>query len=709
MSLVHASCAGFIVLAAIGTPGCSSIGGSDSNASMQDTVHHAHTNRLAGETSPYLLQHAHNPVDWYPWGEEAFAKARTENKLVLVSIGYSSCHWCHVMERESFENDSIAAVMNERFVCIKVDREERPDVDQVYMTAVQLMTGRGGWPLNCFALPDGRPAYGGTYYPPAQWKQVLQDLSETWKREPGRVKSYAEQLHDGVKGADLVHLNERPAEFDRQGLAAFLQTWEKDFDPHYGGPDRAPKFPMPNNLQYLLRYGTLAKNASALHHVELTLDRMAMGGIFDQVGGGFARYSTDVLWKVPHFEKMLYDNAQLISLYSQAYQAFKKPLYRSAAERTMAWLDREMTSAEGAFYSALDADSEGEEGKFYVWTKEELLQALGADQRLAEAYYDIGKAALWENGNNILLRTKSDEEIAAELGLSTDALRQAVVAMNTKLLQVRSARIRPGLDDKSLTSWNAMTVSAYCDAYQAFGSADRLSGAKKNMDLLLTRCRREDGGLWHSYKAGKASINGYLEDYAFTMNALIDLYEATFDERWLNEAKALAEYSIVHFQDPSTGMFWFTSDLDPPLIARKMETTDNVVPASNSAMANALFRLGHLFDEPRFLSTSERMLNNVGPKMTDYPSGYSNWAQLMLGHVFPYYEIAITGPESAARRAEFGDHYLPNRMFLGGSTPSDLPLLEGKLFAGSTTIFVCENKVCQLPVNSVDKALDQLK
>jgi uncharacterized protein YyaL (SSP411 family) len=704
-----ARCCAALALAAGVLIGCGNGEGNASSDPMQDTTHYAHTNRLVHETSPYLLQHAHNPVDWYPWGEEAFARARAENKLVLVSIGYSSCHWCHVMEHESFENDSVARLMNEHFVCIKVDREERPDVDQVYMTAVQLMTGSGGWPLNCFTLPDGRPAYGGTYYPPDQWKRVLQDLNETWKREPDRVKKFAEQLHDGVRSSELVHLNEEPPAFTRKELDDLFNAWEHDFDPTYGGPDRAPKFPMPNNLQYLLRYGTLAGIKAALHHVELTLDQMAMGGIFDQVGGGFARYSTDAIWKVPHFEKMLYDNAQLVSLYSQAFQALKKPMYRETVERTLAWVQREMTSGEGAFYSALDADSEGEEGKFYVWTKAELQQLLGADYDLAAAYYNVDGAALWEHGNNILLRRMSDEDFAKAKGMSSADLHAAIARIDAALLTARDKRVRPGLDDKSLTSWNAMMVTAYCDAGMAFGNANWSAAAKKNMEVLLTIARREDGGLWHSYKNGKATINGYLEDYAFTTQALLALYGTTFDERWLNEAKALVEYAIAHFHDEASGMFWFTSDLDPPLIARKMETTDNVIPASNSAMADVLLQLGHLFDEPRYLTISERMLNNVKQKMSDYPSGYSNWAQVMLGHVFPYYEIAITGPECAQRRAEFAAYYLANRVFLGSRTESQLPLLEGKLMENSTTIFVCEKKVCQLPVASVAEAMKQIR
>jgi uncharacterized protein YyaL (SSP411 family) len=413
---------------------------------MQDTVHYKHTNRLANETSPYLLQHAHNPVDWYPWGEEAFAKARAENKLVLVSIGYSSCHWCHVMERESFENDSVAALMNQKYVCIKVDREERPDVDQVYMSAVQLMTGRGGWPLNCFTLPDGRPAYGGTYFPPDQWKQLLQDLSETWRREPQRVTRYAEQLHDGVKGAELVHLNDDPPVFTQKELEKLVDTWEKDLDHTYGGPDRAPKFPMPNNLQFLLRQGTLTGNTRVARSRGTDAGQDGHGRHLRPGGWRFRALQHRRAVEGPHFEKMLYDNAQLISLYSQGWQAFKKPLYKEVVEQTIGWIDREMTSEEGAFYSALDADSEGEEGKFYVWTKEELQRTLGADYPKAELAYDVNAKGLWEHDRYILLRESAEP----------DAQRDA---MNKVLLAERSKRVRPGLDDKSLTSWNAMMVT----------------------------------------------------------------------------------------------------------------------------------------------------------------------------------------------------------------------------------------------------------
>ena len=672
----------------------------------KDTAKH-HANRLAQESSPYLLQHAHNPVDWFPWGEEAFAKAQNERKLMLVSVGYSSCHWCHVMERECFEDEAIARLMNEHFVCIKVDREERPDVDQVYMTAVQLMTQRGGWPLNCFTLPDGRPVYGGTYFPPAQWSKVLAELHSTWQSDAERVMEYATRLTKGIASAALVEPASPDADVNRDQLAEMISHWEPLFDRTHGGPDKAPKFPLPNNYEFLLRYAFITNDSALKEHVELTLDKMALGGIFDQVGGGFARYSTDVLWKVPHFEKMLYDNAQLVSLYSQAYQAFAKPLYKQTVEHTLEFIFREMTGLDGAFYSALDADTEGEEGKYYVWTKDALMAVLGPDYDLCAAYYTVNDRGHWEHGNHILLRDTDNAQFAAEFGISEAELKTRVAAINGRLLEARNRRPLPGLDDKSLTSWNAMMVKGLCDAYEVFGKAEWLAAAERNMELLLSTGRRRNGGLWHSLKEGKASINGYLEDYCFTIEALVALYSITFNERWLTEATALAEHAIRHFHDEASGLFHFTSDLDPPLITRPREVHDNVVPASNSSMAKALYALGTLLDEKHYLSISKNMMVSMADKMADYPSGHSNWAQLALMHTFPCPEIAITGPEALRLRAEFAPHYLPNRLFLGSTTRSKLPLLKDK-FLPASTIFVCLDKACQLPVPTVGEALKQL-
>ncbi|HMN04793.1 MAG TPA: thioredoxin domain-containing protein [Flavobacteriales bacterium] len=675
---------------------------------VKDTMP-THTNRLAGETSPYLLQHAHNPVDWYPWGEEAFAKAKAENKLVLVSIGYSTCHWCHVMERESFENEDVARLMNDRFVCIKVDREERPDVDQVYMTAVQLMTGRGGWPLNCFTLPDGRPVYGGTYFPTEQWTQVLESLHRTWKDEPGKVLEYAGRLHTGVTRSDLITLNTDPPDFTRRQVDQLADALEQHFDTAWGGPDRAPKFPMPNNYTFLLRYAATRGRKAIAKQVRLTLDKMAQGGIFDQVGGGFARYSTDISWKVPHFEKMLYDNAQLISLYGLAYQYFHDEAYRDVVERTLGWARREMLSPEGLWYSGLDADSEGEEGLFYLWTEKQLDEALGADAGFGKAYYNVGGEGFWEEGRNILLRTMDDAACARKLGLSLQELATRRARVDAKLLTEREKRVRPGLDDKVLTSWNALMVTALCDAHDALGHAEYLALAERTMHTLLTTCRRDDGGLWHSYTKRVAAINGYLEDYSFTIEALLSLYQCTFDESWLAEARKLADYAIDNFLDQGSGMFLFTSKLDPPLIARKMEVMDNVIPSSNSSMAKGLFALGHLYDDRRLLAICKQQLHNVAASMADYAGGYTNWALLLMDHVYPWYEIAITGPEAMARRQAFNAHYIPGRVFMGGSRPGTLPLLEDKRAEGTTTIYVCENKVCRLPVASVEEALSQIR
>lgn len=688
-SLLHASCG----------PG---------PATVKDTMP-VRTNRLAAETSPYLLQHAHNPVDWYPWGDEAFAAAKKDNKLVLVSIGYSTCHWCHVMERESFEDEEVARLMNEHFVCIKVDREVRPDVDQVYMTAVQLMTRRGGWPLNCFTLPDGRPVYGGTYFPKDQWTRVLEQLQRTWRKDPARMLDYAAKLQEGVAGSDLVELNTDPPAFTKKQVADLADRLEEHFDTAWGGPDRAPKFPMPNTYEFLLRYASLSGRRAIARQVRLTLDKMAQGGIFDQIGGGFARYSTDISWKVPHFEKMLYDNAQLISLYSHAFQVFQEPAYRDVVERTLAWARREMRSPDGLWYSALDADSEGEEGLYYLWTESELDSVLGADAAFAKAYYNVGGDGYWEEGRNILLRTMDDAGCAERLGLSPTELAAKRARVDALLLAARNKRVKPGLDNKVITSWNALMVTALCDAYDAFGNPDDLAQASGTMHALLGRCRRPDGGLWHLFMGNNASVNGYLDDYSFTAEALITLYQATFDETWLQEAQTLAGYAQAHFFDEASGMFFLASKLDPPLIARQMEVTDNVIPASNSSMAKVLFTLGSLLDDRRMLARSKQQLNNMLGGMAQYPEGHSNWAMLLMDHVYPWYEIAITGPDALRRRREFNRYYIPGRVFAGSAGHSDLPLLEDKFNDGATTIFVCENKVCRLPVATVDEALLQIR
>ena len=668
-----------------------------------------HRNRLINETSPYLLQHAYNPVDWYPWGDEAFAKAKAENKLVIVSIGYSACHWCHVMEHESFEDDSASIVMNERFVNIKVDREERPDVDQIYMNAVQIMTGQGGWPLNCIIFPDGRPLWGGTYFRRDKWIKQINLVANFYETQPDKANEYAEQLTQGIRATEWFSLNDNAPDFTSSQLKNAYKIWAEHFDNEEGGPDRTPKFPIPNNYQFLLRYGHLDENNEALQHVKLTLDKIAFGGIYDHLGGGITRYSTDNLWKVPHFEKMLYDNAQIVSLYCEAYQKFKDENYKNLVFGSLEFIERELMSPEYAFYSALDADSQGEEGKFYVWKKEELMSLLGENYSVFADYYNVNEIGYWEHDHFILLRKDSELVIAKKNELGVKELRKKIAASKKTLMEIRSNRIRPGLDDKSLTSWNGLMLKGYVDAYLTFGEKHFLDIAIKNANFILDNQLGKDGALNHSYKKGRSTINGYLEDYAFVIDAFLKLYEATFDSKWLMEAQALTNYCLAHFYDDNSGMFYFTSDKDSKLIARKMEVTDNVIPASNSVMANNMFLLSrHLFNED-YKDKSLQMLNNVVGKWNNYPSGYSNWMNLLLSHVYPFYEVVICGKKSPQMALSLQSEYIPNKILSGSVKFSQLPLLENRYTKGQTRIFVCKDKVCEMPTQEVEQAMKLMR
>ena len=679
---------------------------SNNNSPMES---HKYTNELIHETSPYLLQHAHNPVNWYPWGDEALEKAKNENKMLLISVGYSACHWCHVMEHESFENEEVARLMNEYFVCIKVDREERPDIDQIYMNAVQILTGSGGWPLNCFALPDGRPFYGGTYFPKTTWMDVLSKLNEEYSNNPEKVIDYAEQLTKGVVESDLIERKETEAKFSKETLDEMVVKWKNSFDTIEGGGNRAPKFPLPNNYVFLMRYASLGHHSYIDTQVQLTLNKMAFGGLYDQIGGGFTRYSTDKIWKAPHFEKMLYDNGQLISLYSEAYTRYRNPLYKEIVYQSIEFCERELYAGDGVFYSALDADSEGEEGKYYVWTDQEFKSVVGDDYSIMAAYYNIGEKAEWEHGNNILLRNDTDQELADQLGIEISKLSKIVTRSNARLLAHRDLRIHPGLDDKSLTSWNALMLKGLADAYIAFNEERFLKVAIQTANFITKTQRRSDGGLNHNYKKGVSNINGYLEDYALSIEGLVRLYEATFDEKWLNEAEKLSNYSITHFYDEKSGMFFFTSNIDPALVARKMELNDNVIPSSNSSMANALFLVGTILDKQEFLQKSQLMLHTIQDQISSYGSGYSHWGNLMLRNVYPLYEIALVGPEANEKRIEIEKYYIPNKIVLGSLNKSEIPLLQGKFVEDESLIYVCVNKACQLPTEDLGEALKQIK
>jgi hypothetical protein len=673
-----------------------------------------YTNNLIHETSPYLLQHAHNPVNWLAWNPETLALAKKENKLLLISIGYSSCHWCHVMEHESFENDSVAAVMNEHFINIKVDREERPDIDQVYMNAVQLMTGSGGWPLNCIALPDGRPVWGGTYFPKEKWINALTQLGKMYQEKPEDMVAYAEKLLEGIKSIDLVTFNKEEINFTIKNLDSAVINWKETMDVDLGGRKGAPKFPMPSNFQFLLRYGFQTNNTEILNYVNTTLLKMAYGGIYDQIGGGFSRYSVDKKWHIPHFEKMLYDNGQLVSLYAEAYQATKNEVYKKTVYQTLEFIERELTNNEGAFYSSLDADSinsQGtlEEGAFYVWKSLELQAVLKEDYQLFANYYNINHYGYWEHENYVLIRKVDDDEIAKKHTISTHELNEKVEKWQKTLLKERAKKERPRLDDKSLTSWNALMLKGYIDAYKTFNQPHFLNVAIKNATFIYTKQLQEKGNLYHSYKNGKSTINGYLEDYATVIDAYIALYEVTFNEHWLNTAKQLTDYTFDHFFDSEKQLFYFTSNEDPNLITRKMELEDNVISASNSIMAKNLFKLSHLYSNNYYLKVSQQMLQNIKIRAIEYGSGHANWLQLMCDFVGNYYEIAISGKNAIEKLQEINQYYIPNKLIAGSTSKSNIPLLKDRFNETETYIYVCEDNACLLPETKTTKAISKIK
>lgn len=661
-------------------------------------------NNLIHASSPYLQQHAYNPVEWHEWNSAALQKARLEDKLILVSIGYSACHWCHVMEHESFENFEVAEVMNKHFVCIKVDREERPDIDQIYMLAVQLMNGNGGWPLNAICLPDQRPIYGGTYFRKNDWINILLNVADLWKNEPDKAKDYAARLTDGIHQSEKIVRVETIPDFNKTHLTAIIEPWKRHFDMAEGGYNRAPKFPLPNNWIFMLRYSYLMQDEATAISAMLTLEKMALGGIYDQVGGGFSRYSVDERWHIPHFEKMLYDNAQLISLYTEAYQYLKIPLYKEVVIETVEWITREMTSPDGLFYAALDADSEGVEGKFYSWDKEEFENVVGEDATLLASYFNITNEGNWEEEeSNVLQRKFTDEEFAEKNNLGIDDLRQKISAAKGKLLARRASRIRPGLDDKCLVAWNAMMIKALSEATLVFENDSYYKSAKRAAEFILSNLTDREGGLFRNYKNGKASISAFLDDYAFFIEALIALYEADFEEKWLKQATLLTDYVLAKFNDKNSPMFFYTPSTSEALIARKHEIMDNVISASNSVMAQNLQKLGLFYDIEAYRNRAIDMLGSVLPSIKTYGSAYSNWSVQLLNEVFGINEIAIVGDGLEIEKIELHKLYIPNKITMGG-TKNELPLLKDKQ-SEQTKIYICRNKTCQSPTNTIAEAV----
>lgn len=661
-------------------------------------------NKLQNESSPYLKQHAHNPVHWYPWGSEALDKAKQENKLIIISVGYSACHWCHVMERESFENDAIAQTMNNFYVSIKVDREERPDIDQIYMIAVQLMTNAGGWPLNVICLPDGRPIYGGTYFKSHDWQNVLLQIAKLWEESPQTAIEYAEKLTEGISRSERLPILDIPKEYSLLDLKSVVLPWKEDFDLIYGGYRRSPKFPLPNNWLFLLKYATAAQDDTVLAHVHFTLQEIAQGGIYDQIAGGFARYSVDNKWHVPHFEKMLYDNGQLISLYSEAYQAKPTLLYKNIVFETIEWAIREMKADNGGFYAALDADSEGVEGKFYTFQAEEF-DILGEDADLVKGYYNISNEGNWEEEKtNIPFISKKSIQLLQDVGIPTEEWDNKLKNVKKTLLDYRSQRVRPGLDNKQLTTWNALMLKGLVDAYRVFQVDKYLQTALGIAYFIEKECKQQHT-LLHQPQDSNRKIEGFLDDYAFTIEAFISLYESTFDESWLTKAQELAETAITLFYDQEAKTFFYTANNAEELIARKSETMDNVIPASSSTIVRQLYKLGILLDNENYTALADQVFANVFPHIKSYGSGYSNWAIQLVEHVYGTYEIALTGSDALSWRQELDRNlYIPNKITLGG-TKSTLPLLLNRQDIQSKA-YLCINKTCSLPQESIANLIE---
>lgn len=664
-----------------------------------------YTNKLIDESSPYLLEHAHNPVNWYPWGPEALEKAKRENKPIIISIGYAACHWCHVMEHESFSDPEVAKVMNENFIAIKVDREERPDIDNLYMAASILQNGRGGWPLNALALPDGRPFFAGTYFPKENWIGLLQQISHLYKNEYEKLVESAEQLNEGVATQNLHFLNDEHS--DINGYDDFYEAMHERIDEQNGGLTGAPKFPMPSVWDFLQQYSYLTGNESAYDNVTFTLERMALSGTYDQLGGGFHRYATDMNWKIPHFEKMLYDNAQLLTTYANAYKAEHYEIFKDIAYETVDFVERELMNDKFGFYSSLNADSEGEEGKFYVWDYGEVKQVLTDKEfSLVKEYYGLTEHGNWEEGKNILHTKITLENYALKKELDYEDTHKLMKSAKNKLFEARKNKIRPSLDDKVITSWNALMLSGLCDAYSAFGDDKFLKLALHNAEFLTKNMLSKDGSLKRIYKDGKVTIHAFLDDYTLLAKAMLDLYQVTFDKKWLDYSEKITAFTVANFEDKETKFYHYTHSEDNELSAKTMELQDNVIPASNSVMANLLFDLGHILYKEEYVEKAKKMLMGISAAVKQSPTYHANWALLQGKIERGVFEIAIVGNEATKVAHQMQKQYLPNCLFVGG-TEENLPLLKGRL-TKETTIYVCKDKVCNLPTTDVKNALSQV-
>jgi uncharacterized protein len=662
-------------------------------------------NKLANESSLYLRQHAQNPVDWHPWGEEALEKAKTENKPLLISIGYSACHWCHVMEHESFNDSKVAEFMNRNFVNIKIDREERPDLDQLYMEAVQLLHGQGGWPLNCFALPDGRPFWGATYFKKDQWMDVLDQITVLYQSEPDTLTKQAENISAGIGKMNLIIAPVKDDLLSKYNPENIFTNIVGSFDAEHGGFKGAPKFPMPSVYRFLLHYYHVSKNITALEHVILTLEQMATGGIYDQVGGGFARYSTDKHWKVPHFEKMLYDNAQLITLYCEAFLVSKNEDFSKVAFETIQFLEREMGSASSGFASAIDADSPEGEGTFYTFTIAELDKLLGKDAPLLTDYWKAGKEGLWEEERNILLARTDKSPFLKEKGIDTDLFDQVLKKAKTYLLNYRKKRPRPTLDPKIITSWNAFMIEAYVNLYRISFDIQYLEKAKELATFVLQHLSDGKGRLYHVDVSKEKKSPAFLEDFSALIRALIILHSASLEGKWLIRAKIFTDEAIEQFYDAQNGLFFYTGSEHEDHFSRRQEIHDNVIPSSNSIMMECLLMLGQLFEEDKYLEIGRRAVTGMAENIMKHPSAFSNWARALLMYHYSYHTLAIAGKDADSHVPELLSYFLPQTLITGERSESRVPILKNRIKADETAIYVCSGKECYAPVYTANDAL----
>ncbi|MDZ4668159.1 MAG: thioredoxin domain-containing protein [bacterium] len=662
---------------------------------------HNHTNALIHASSPYLLQHAHNPVNWQEWSDDISEQARREDKLILVSIGYSSCHWCHVMEHECFEKEDTAALMNKHFICVKIDREERPDIDQIYMDAVQLLTGRGGWPLNVFTLPDGRPLHGGTYFPKQEWERVLQSLANFYEDKREEAYEFATNLSNGIKRLDQFTMGLNTQDLF-PNIMSLLDKWKLQFDLKWGGYNWSPKFPLPNQWELFMGIHHISKDIIFKEACQITLNKMYEGGLFDHLAGGFARYSTDAFWKVPHFEKMLYDNAQLMGTYAMAAKYFQNETFAKVVLQIHQFIQHEMCNDEGAFYSALDADSEGVEGKYYVWSQEEINEYLDENAALFSAYYSVEKHGNWEEGN-ILFRTSSIDTISENFRLEPNEIEKKIANCKKLLLLERSKRIAPGLDDKIICSWNALMIKGYAQAYQFLGDESYLVQAQKSMNHLL-KWSVDGNQVYRILKNGKKSISGFAEDYACLIDALICLFEAGGNENYLWQAKELSDHCLAYFYDTHSGLFFFTTKEQKTIVTRKIEINDDVIPSSNSILAKCLYRLAFYFENSNYEEIQEKMLQTIAEKMNKFPNGFSNWMQLIAWKEKGFTQVILSGPQALEWEKSLNKNFNYQTLIHVLKKESKIPLFIGKTISKTeTTAWICKGRTCSLPLQNLDQ------